>query len=75
MTHRVRAHAGLVLPGLPSWARSLHDDLASEGIWTGHVAIGLQVGPGLGDGNPSALAERRYQLAQARDTFESTVGC
>ncbi|WP_405523341.1 SDR family oxidoreductase [Streptomyces canus] len=68
------ANSGLVLPGLRSWARSLHDDLASEGIWTGHLSIGLQVGPGLGDGDPDALAERWYQLAQARDTFETTVG-
>ncbi|UUU28567.1 hypothetical protein JIX56_00860 [Streptomyces sp. CA-210063] len=65
---------GLVLPGLRSWARSVRDDLASEGIWTGPLSIGCQVGPGPGDGDPDALAERWYRLAQARDTFETTVG-
>ncbi|MER7794590.1 SDR family oxidoreductase [Streptomyces sp. NPDC097640] len=68
------SNSGIALAGLRSWARGLHDDLAGEGVWVGHLSIGLPIVPGSGDGDPDALADRWYQLAQARDAFETTVG-
>ncbi|MFD5747248.1 SDR family NAD(P)-dependent oxidoreductase [Streptomyces sp. NPDC127033] len=68
------SNSGIALAGLRSWARGLHDDLAGEGVYVGHLSIGLPILPGSGDGDPDTLADRWYRLAQARDTFETTVG-
>ncbi|MFJ5840242.1 SDR family NAD(P)-dependent oxidoreductase [Streptomyces shenzhenensis] len=68
------SNSGIALAGLRSWARGLYDDLAGEGVYTGHLSIGVPIVPGSGDGDPDALADRWYRLAQARDTFETTVG-
>ena len=43
-------------------------------MYVGHVSIGLPVMPGSGDGDPDAIAERWFQLTQARDRFETTIG-
>ncbi|MGO4648087.1 hypothetical protein AB4305_24450 [Nocardia sp. 2YAB30] len=68
------SNSGIALAGLRSWAHGLHNDLADEGVYVGHLSIGLPIVPGSGEGDPDALAERWYRLAQARDTFETTVG-
>ncbi|MFD8221752.1 SDR family NAD(P)-dependent oxidoreductase [Streptomyces sp. NPDC059697] len=68
------SNSGIALAGLRSWARGLHVDLADEGIYVGHLSIGLPIVPGSGEGDPDALADRWYQLAVARDAFETTVG-
>ncbi|MGO4421696.1 SDR family NAD(P)-dependent oxidoreductase, partial [Streptomyces sp. MCAF7] len=68
------SNSGIALSGLRSWARGLHDDLAGEGVWVGHLSIGVPIVPGSGDGDPDALADRWFQLARARDPFETTVG-
>jgi NAD(P)-dependent dehydrogenase (short-subunit alcohol dehydrogenase family) len=65
---------GIALAGLRSWAAAVHDDLAKDGMYVGHVSIGLPIIPGSGEGDPDAIAERWFQLAQARDTFEVTIG-
>ena len=67
-------NSGIVLAGLCSWARGLHDDLAGEGVYVGHLSIGVPIVPGSGEGDPDALADRWYRLAQAGGTFETTVG-
>ncbi|MEV6592318.1 SDR family oxidoreductase [Streptomyces acidicola] len=68
------SNSGIALAGLRSWAQGLHNDLADEGVYVGHLCIGVPIIPGSGEGDPDALAERWYQLARARDTFETTVG-
>ncbi|MFE2999059.1 SDR family NAD(P)-dependent oxidoreductase [Nocardia sp. NPDC059246] len=68
------SNSGIALSGLRSWARGLHSDLADEGVYVGHLCIGLPIVPGSAEGDPDALADRWYQLTQVRDTFESTVG-
>ncbi|MER5988782.1 SDR family NAD(P)-dependent oxidoreductase [Streptomyces sp. NPDC001787] len=68
------ANGGIAMAGLRSWARSLHDDLAEEGVYVGHLSIGVPIVPGTGAGDPDALAERWYQLFRARDVFGATVG-
>lgn len=68
------ANSGIAQSGLRSWARSLHDDLAGEGVYVGHLSIGLPIIPGSGAGDPAAIADRWYQLAQTRDSFETTIG-
>ncbi|MEV6129113.1 hypothetical protein AB0M05_20120 [Streptomyces violaceusniger] len=68
------SNSGIALAGPRSWVRGLHDDLTGEGVYIGHLSIGVPIVPGTGDGAPDALADRWYQLAQARDTFETTVG-
>jgi NAD(P)-dependent dehydrogenase (short-subunit alcohol dehydrogenase family) len=67
-------NAGIALAGLRHWASSVREDLARDGIYVGHVSIGLPIMPGAGDGDPDAIAARWYQLAQSRDTFETTIG-
>ncbi|MFD4700391.1 SDR family NAD(P)-dependent oxidoreductase [Streptomyces niveus] len=68
------SNSGIALSGLRSWARGLHDDLAGEGVYVGHLSIGLPIVPGSGEGDPDALADRWYQLVQEGRTFETTVG-
>ncbi|MFE2086776.1 SDR family NAD(P)-dependent oxidoreductase [Streptomyces sp. NPDC059460] len=68
------SNSGIALSGLRSWARGLHDDLADENVYVGHLSIGVPIIPGAGEGDPDALADRWYRLAQERDTFEITVG-
>ncbi|NNN30605.1 SDR family oxidoreductase [Streptomyces sp. S3(2020)] len=68
------SNSGIALSGLRSWARGLHADLAGEGVWVGHLSIGLPIVPGTGEGDPDVLADRWYQLARDRDSFETTVG-
>ncbi|MFD7205769.1 SDR family NAD(P)-dependent oxidoreductase [Streptomyces sp. NPDC059893] len=68
------SNSGIALAGLRSWAQGLHNDLAGEGVYVGHLSIGVPIIPGSGEGDPHALAERWFQLARVRDTFETTVG-
>jgi NAD(P)-dependent dehydrogenase (short-subunit alcohol dehydrogenase family) len=65
---------GIAQAGLRNWAGAVRDDLAKDGVYVGHVSIGLPIIPGSGEGDPDAIAERWFQLAQARDTFEVTIG-
>jgi len=65
---------GIATAGLRNWASAVRDDLAKDGVYVGHVSIGLPIMPGSGEGDPDAIAERWFQLAQARDTFEVTIG-
>jgi NAD(P)-dependent dehydrogenase (short-subunit alcohol dehydrogenase family) len=67
-------NTGIALAGLRHWASAIRDDLAKDGVYVGHVSIGLPIIPGPGEGDPDAIAGRWYQLAQARDTFEATIG-
>ncbi|MBB4796171.1 NAD(P)-dependent dehydrogenase (short-subunit alcohol dehydrogenase family) [Streptomyces nodosus] len=67
-------NTGIAMAGLRNWASAIHGDLAREGVYVGHLSIGLPIVPGSGDGDPDAIAERWFQLAQTRDTFEATVG-
>jgi short-subunit dehydrogenase len=67
-------NVGIAQAGLRHWASAVRDDLAKDGVYVGHVSIGLPIIPGSGDGDPDAIAERWFQLAQARDTFEVTIG-
>lgn len=68
------SNSGIVLSGLRSWARGLHDDRAGEGVHVGHLSIGVAIIPGSGEGDPDALADRWYRLVQNSGTFEATVG-
>ncbi|WP_103962462.1 SDR family NAD(P)-dependent oxidoreductase [Nonomuraea solani] len=70
----VLGNAAIAQAGLRHWATSIQGDLAGEGVYVGHVSVGLPIVPGGGEGDPDAIAERWYQLAQARDTFETTIG-
>jgi NAD(P)-dependent dehydrogenase (short-subunit alcohol dehydrogenase family) len=65
---------GIAQAGLRNWASAVRDDLAKDGVYVGHVSIGLPIRPGPGEGDPDAIAERWFQLARARDTFEATIG-
>ena len=65
---------GIAQAGLRNWASAVRDDLAKDGVYVGHVSIGLPIIPGSGQGDPDAIAERWFQLARARDIFEATIG-
>ncbi|WP_216905727.1 SDR family NAD(P)-dependent oxidoreductase [Nocardia noduli] len=67
-------NAGIAAAGLRNWASAVRDDLAEDGIYIGHVCIGLPIAPGAGDGDPDAIADRWYRLTRSRDTFETTIG-
>lgn len=65
---------GIAQAGLRNWASAVRDDLAKDGVYVGHMSIGLPIMPGSGEGDPDAIAERWFRLALARDTFETTIG-
>ncbi|AHH21817.1 putative oxidoreductase, SDR family [Nocardia nova SH22a] len=67
-------NAGIALAGLRNWASAIRDDLAADGVYVGHVSIGLPIASGAGDGDPDAIADRWYHLSRTRDTFETTIG-
>ncbi|GAA2443569.1 SDR family NAD(P)-dependent oxidoreductase [Actinomadura vinacea] len=67
-------NAGIAQAGLRNWAGAIREDLAAEGVYVGHLSIGVPIVPGAGDGDPDAIADRWYRLAQTRDTFETTIG-
>ncbi|RMB84179.1 SDR family oxidoreductase [Streptomyces shenzhenensis] len=68
------SNSGIALAGLRSWAQGLHNDLADEGVYVGHLCIGVPIIPDSGEGDPDVLADRWYRLAQERTSFEATVG-
>jgi NAD(P)-dependent dehydrogenase (short-subunit alcohol dehydrogenase family) len=70
----IMGSTGIAQAGLRNWASAVRGDLAKDGVYVGHLSIGLPIIPGSGEGHPDAIAERWFQLAQARDTFEATVG-
>ncbi|WP_430332503.1 SDR family NAD(P)-dependent oxidoreductase [Rhodococcus sp. ACT016] len=67
-------NAGIALAGLRNWATALHGELADDGVYVGHVSVGLPIVRGSGDGDPDAIADRWYRLATDRDGFETTIG-
>ncbi|ROO88786.1 short subunit dehydrogenase [Actinocorallia herbida] len=67
-------NAAIAQAGLRQWANTVQGDLAAEGVYVGHLCVGVAIVPGGGEGDPDALADRWYRLFQARDAFEATVG-
>ncbi|MDQ0693795.1 hypothetical protein QF048_000237 [Streptomyces sp. W4I9-2] len=51
-----------------------HAELAPEAIYVGHLSVGVPILPGTGEGDADSIADRWYQLTQARDTFETSIG-
>ena len=49
-----------------NWASAARDGLAKDGVYVGHVSIGLPIMPGSGEGDPDAIAARPWN-AMARD--------
>ncbi len=70
----ILGNAGIAQAGLRNWLGGAHAELAPEGVYVGHLSIGVPIVPGAGDGDPDAIADRWYRLAQTRDTFETTIG-
>ncbi|MFD6107469.1 hypothetical protein ACFWFQ_32945, partial [Nocardia salmonicida] len=67
-------NAGIAQAGLRNWATAVRADLAAEGVYIGHVSIGVLIVAGSAEGDPDTIADRWHALAQARDTFETTIG-
>ncbi|TDC67783.1 SDR family NAD(P)-dependent oxidoreductase [Streptomyces hainanensis] len=70
----ILGNAGIAQAGLRNWLGGAHTELAAEGVYVGHLSIGVPIVPGAGDGDPDAIADRWYRLARTRDTFETTIG-
>ncbi|WP_369246576.1 SDR family NAD(P)-dependent oxidoreductase [Streptomyces sp. R41] len=70
----ILGNAGIAQAGLRNWAGAAHTELAPQGVYVGHMCVGLPILPGSGDGDPAAIADRWYHLSRARDTFETTIG-
>ncbi|MFI9778581.1 SDR family NAD(P)-dependent oxidoreductase [Streptomyces sp. NPDC051956] len=70
----ILGNAGIAQAGLRNWAGGAHTELAPEGVYVGHLCVGVPILPGTGDGDPDAIADRWYDLSRARNTFETTIG-
>jgi NADP-dependent 3-hydroxy acid dehydrogenase YdfG len=67
-------NAGIAAAGLRNYALSLHQAVAADGVFVGHVALDLFIEPGAGEADPDALAERYFDLYERRDQPEIKVG-
>ena len=67
---------GIALSALRNYAMNLHTDLAPQGIYVGHLAIGAFIKPGTA-ADPGLIADAWYDLytggTQAEDTFPQGV--
>jgi NAD(P)-dependent dehydrogenase (short-subunit alcohol dehydrogenase family) len=67
-------NAGIAGAALRNYAHTLHQALASEGIYAAHVALDLFIQPGAGEADPDSIAGRFYELCQSRDRPELKIG-
>ncbi|MET0658443.1 MAG: SDR family NAD(P)-dependent oxidoreductase [Steroidobacteraceae bacterium] len=67
-------NVGIAMAGLRNYALTLHQALAGEGIYAGHVAIDAIIQPGAGEADPDAIARRYYELCESRDRAEIKIG-
>lgn len=65
---------GIAMAGLRTYAHTLHQALAPEGIHVAHVALDLFIQPGAGEADPDALAEHYHELYERRDRAELKIG-
>jgi short-subunit dehydrogenase len=67
---------GIALSGLRNYAMNLHSDLAPQGIYVAHLAIGAFIRPGTA-ADPDLIADAWYNLyaagTEAEDTFPQGV--
>ncbi|MEK4063160.1 MULTISPECIES: SDR family NAD(P)-dependent oxidoreductase [Paenibacillus] len=67
---------GIALSGLRNYANNLHTDLAPQGIYVAHLALGVFIKPGTAT-DPGLIADAWYDLytskSQAEDTFPQGV--
>lgn len=62
---------GIALSGLRSYANNLHTDLAPEGIYVAHLALGVFIKPGTAT-DPGLIADAWYDLYTGREKAEDT---
>jgi NAD(P)-dependent dehydrogenase (short-subunit alcohol dehydrogenase family) len=73
-------NVGIPLAALRNYAHSLHETLAQEGIYVGHICVDALILPNGGDGDkeavmhPDAVAAYHWQLYENRDRFELKIG-
>ncbi|MEU5644346.1 SDR family NAD(P)-dependent oxidoreductase [Streptomyces milbemycinicus] len=70
----ILGNAGIAQAGLRNWADNAHAELAADGVYVGHISVGVPILPGTGEGDPDAIADRWYRLTRTRDAFETTIG-
>jgi NAD(P)-dependent dehydrogenase (short-subunit alcohol dehydrogenase family) len=66
------APAGIAMSGLRSYALSLHAELAPQGVYAAHVAVGVEIKPG-GEGDPDRLAAGYVSLIEGRQLPEVVI--
>jgi NAD(P)-dependent dehydrogenase (short-subunit alcohol dehydrogenase family) len=74
-------NAGVALAALRNYAHGLHEFLAPEGIYVGHVCVDLLILPNAGEvgddaimAHPNAVAAYHWQLYEDRGRFEVKIG-
>ncbi|MNN89787.1 hypothetical protein D3C81_2076490 [compost metagenome] len=69
-------NVGIALSGLRNYALNLHADLAPQGIYVGHLALGVFIKPGTVT-DPGLIADVWYEMymdkSKAEDTFPQGV--
>ncbi|MCH6161492.1 SDR family NAD(P)-dependent oxidoreductase [Streptomyces marispadix] len=67
------AGTSIAMAGEAAYLAMLHEALAPE-IQVSHLVVPVKIGPGEALGDPTALAERLWQLHVTRDRFRVVVG-
>ena len=66
----VMGNVGIAGAALRNWAYSLNDALADQGIYVGHVPIGVWIGNGGPDTEAGAIADVYWDLYSKQDEVE-----
>lgn len=73
---QMMGNVGIALSGLRNYALNLHADLAPQGIYVGHLALGVFIKPGTAT-DPGLIADVWYEMymdkSKAEDTFPKGV--
>ncbi|MBY3619723.1 SDR family NAD(P)-dependent oxidoreductase [Acinetobacter sp. CUI P1] len=68
---QMMGNVGIALSGLRNYALNLHADLSPQGIYVGHLALGVFIKPGTAT-DPGLIADAWYDMYVNKDKAEDT---
>lgn len=67
------AGTSMAMAAEAAYLTMLHESLAPEGVYVGHLVVPVRIAPGEPLGDPDALAERLWELHEQRQAFRVVV--
>ena len=66
----ILANVGIAMSGLRNYLTNLYNELAPQGVFVGHLAIGVMIQPGQ-EGDPDIIADTLYGIYDRKEQFET----